>query len=142
MTDALRVGVIGGSGWRVTTNIFEACGVSEEVSSERDLDYLTGLSGAGPAFPALLAEAMMRDAAAHGIDPDLARRAVIAVLIGTGRLFEKNPQSPADTVETFVAYRGTTAAAIETMRASGFDVAVGAGLRAALRKSAEMGRRA
>lgn len=43
--------------------------------------------------------------------------------------------SPADTVESLVVYRGTTAAAIEVMRASGFETAVGAGLAAALDRS-------
>ena len=38
----------------------------------------------------------------------------------------------------FVAYRGVTAAAIEAMRASGFETAVSAGLSAALEKSRAM----
>lgn len=119
--------------------IFNACGGEDEVASENDIDYLTGLSGSGPAFPALLADAMMRDAVARGINPDVARRAVTAVLVGSGRLFEKNGECPADTVEAFVSYRGTTAAAIEAMRAGGFDGAVRDGLAAAFRKSLKMG---
>lgn len=119
--------------------IFDACGTQDEVASESDIDYLTGLSGSGPAFPALLAAAMMNDAIARGLQPEIARRAVTAVLIGAGRLLERREECPADTVETFVSYRGTTAAAIETMRAAGFDAAVAAGLAAALQKSVRMG---
>jgi pyrroline-5-carboxylate reductase len=120
--------------------IFEACGTSDEVGSEAEIDYLTGLSGSGPAFPALLAEAMMRDAIARGIDPRVARRAVTAVLVGTGALFERTGENPSDTVETFLSYEGTTTAAIRAMRAGGFDTAVAEGLAAALRRSVEMGR--
>ncbi|MDK1378698.1 MULTISPECIES: pyrroline-5-carboxylate reductase dimerization domain-containing protein [unclassified Sinorhizobium] len=120
--------------------IFETCGAQDEVASESDIDYLTGLSGSGPAFPALLAAAMMRDAVSRGIKPDAARRAVTAVLVGSGRLFEKSGECPADTVEAFVSYRGTTAAAIEAMRAAGFDAAVGDGLAAAFQKSVNMGK--
>ena len=123
----------------LVARLFEACGAGEEMPGERELDYLTGLSGSGPAFPALLAAAMMRDAVSRGIDPDVARRAVTAVLIGAGRLLETKAQSPADTVEVFAAYRGTTAAAIEAMRSAGFDAAVAAGLEAALRKTTGMG---
>lgn len=119
--------------------IFNACGVTDEVGSEADIDYLTGLSGSGPAFPALLAQAMMRDAVTSGIDPGIARRAVTSVLIGTGLLFDKNPEDPADTVETFLSYRGTTAAAIEAMLAGGFEAAVAQGLSAAREKSLSMG---
>jgi pyrroline-5-carboxylate reductase len=120
------------------TGIFGACGLCDEVARESELEYLTGLSGSGPAFPALLAAAMMSDAASHGIAPQIARRAVTTLLIGTGRLLEKSGENPVDTVEAFVSYRGTTAAAIEAMKAKGFDAAVSAGLSAALEKSAHM----
>jgi pyrroline-5-carboxylate reductase len=119
--------------------IFEACGVQDEVGSERDIDYLTGLTGSGPAFPALLADAMMRDAIRFGLAPDVARLAVNTVLTGTGRLLELNDTSPTDTVAAFLDYRGTTAAAIETMREAGFDEAVAKGLAAAFAKSIAMG---
>ncbi|MCA1406757.1 NAD(P)-binding domain-containing protein [Ensifer sp. IC3342] len=119
--------------------IFDACGTEDEVASESDIDYLTGLSGSGPAFPALLAAAMMNDAVARGLKPEIARRAVTTVLIGAGRLLERRHECPTDTVEAFVSYRGTTAAAIETMRAAGFDAAVAGGLAAALQKSVSMG---
>ncbi|RUU01167.1 pyrroline-5-carboxylate reductase [Mesorhizobium sp. USDA-HM6] len=120
--------------------IFAACGVEDEVGSERDIDYLTGLTGSGPAFPALLANAMMRDAIAFGLSADVARRAVNTVLTGTGRLLELNDTSPADMVAAFLDYRGTTAAAIETMREAGFDQAVAKGLTAAFLKSIAMGK--
>jgi len=121
--------------------IFDGCGLQDEVGSERDIDYLTGLTGSGPAFPALLAAAMMRDAIRFGLAPDVARRAVNTVFTGTGRMLERNDAEPADTVAAFLDYRGTTAAAIETMRAEGFDEAVGKGLAAAFDKSIAMGKR-
>ncbi len=119
--------------------IFDSCGFSDEVDSEHQLDYFAGLSGTGPAFPALLADAMRRDAIRNGINSEIARRAVSSLLIGAGRLLEKNGECPADTVEAFVGYRGITAAAIEAMHAAGFDAAVRNGLAAANQKSAEMG---
>jgi pyrroline-5-carboxylate reductase len=36
------------------TRIFEACGICDEMASEEHLDYLTGLTGSGPAYSALL----------------------------------------------------------------------------------------
>jgi pyrroline-5-carboxylate reductase len=99
---------------------------------------MTGHSGTGPAYPALLATAMLRDAIAHGLPPEVARRAVVALLVGTGRLFETAGADPVETVAAFLDYRGVTAAAIEAMRASGFDSAVSAGLSAALEKSRAM----
>lgn len=119
--------------------IFDACGLQDEVASETEIDYLTGLTGSGPAFPALLAEAMMNDAVAHGLAHDVARRAVNTLIVGAGRLLERRDDCPTDIVDTFLAYRGTTAAAIEEMRAAGLDAAVARGLAAAFTKSVRMG---
>lgn len=123
----------------VVRSIFDACGVQDEVGSEDDIDYLTGLTGSGPAFPALLAAAMMKDALAHGLPLAVARRAVNTVLIGAGRLLESKDEDPGETVEAFVSYRGTTAAGIEAMRAAGFESAVAEGLTAAFEKARAMG---
>ncbi len=46
---------------------------------------------------------------------------------------------PDDIVKAFLDYRGTTAAAIEGMRAAGFDASVANGLSAAFKKSVSMG---
>lgn len=115
--------------------ILDALGAGDEVATEAEIDYMTGSSGTGPAYPALLGVAMMRDAIAHGLPPEVARRSVVALLVGTGRLLEKTGQDPEDTVAGFVEYRGVTAAAIEAMRSAGFEAAVSAGLSAALAKS-------
>ncbi len=119
--------------------IFGACGVEDEVNSEADIDYLTGMSGTGPAFPALLAAAMMKHAITQGLPAEVAQRAVLTMLIGTGRLLERHKDSPTEIVNRFLEYRGVTAAGIEEMRASGFDDAVSRGLAAAFKKSVSMG---
>lgn len=120
--------------------IFDACGAQDEVGSESDIDYLTGLTGSGPAFPALLAAAMMDDAVARGLSREVAKRAVNTLLTGTGRLVERRDEDPGAVVETFLEYRGTTAAAIGAMRSAGLETAVAAGLAAAFEKSVTMGR--
>ncbi|MEP7456106.1 pyrroline-5-carboxylate reductase dimerization domain-containing protein [Phyllobacterium sp. SB3] len=135
------IGSVGvGEGDRaIVRAIFNACGTQDEVERENDIDYLTGLTGSGPAFPALLAAAMMKDAVAHGLPNDIARRGVTTVLLGAGRLLEHGDQCPNEIVEAFLSYRGTTAAAIEHMRTAGFDDAIAEGLQAAFRKSVSMG---
>ncbi|WP_337266565.1 pyrroline-5-carboxylate reductase family protein [Oryzifoliimicrobium ureilyticus] len=123
----------------VVRSIFKACGHEDEVESDRQIDYLTGLSGSGPAFPALLASAMMQHAKAFGLSDEVARRAVVNLLKGTGRLFERHDYSPDEVVKTFVDYDGTTAAGIITMRDAYFHDAVASGLTAAFEKSVRMG---
>jgi pyrroline-5-carboxylate reductase len=64
---------------------------------------------------------------------------VNALLVGTGRLVEVRDENPSDLVQVFLDYEGTTAAAIDAMRAGGFAAAVSDGLRAAFQKSVSMG---
>jgi pyrroline-5-carboxylate reductase len=118
----------------IVASLFRSCGEVDAVSSEAQIDYLAAMSGSGAAYPALLAEAMMRDAIGRGLPPDLARRAAEQVIVGAGRLQEWSGASPTETVSSFLDYQGMTAAGIAAMREQGFDRAVGAGLDAALRK--------
>lgn len=117
------------------SRIFEACGICDEVSREFDFDYLTCLSGSGPAFPALLADALRADAVSRGIEPAIAERAVQQLLIGSGRLFEAEPKPTTHIIEEFVEYKGIVAAAINGMRQAGFDSSVQAGMTAALERT-------
>lgn len=119
--------------------IFGACGAEDEVANEGDIDYFTALTGSGPAFPALLADAMMQHAIEYGLAPELARKAARMVLIGAGGLMEKTDEAPADIVRSFIDYRGTTAAALETMRAESFDAAVAKGIHAGFLRAKAMG---
>lgn len=123
----------------VVKALFDACGVQDEVFDESYINYFTGLSGSGPAFPALLASAMMQDAISQGIPADIAQRAVNTVMIGAGRLLEKRDVSPSETTQTFLEYRGTTAAAITVMRDGGFDAVIANGLTAASKAAAKLG---
>jgi pyrroline-5-carboxylate reductase len=118
--------------------LFEACGSADEVSREADLDYFVGLTGSGPAFPALLAKAMIDHAVSKGFDPDLARRAVRGVVVAASQLLATEGNEASELVQTFIDYRGTTAAALQEMIDLGFIKAVHAGLRAAEAKALEI----
>ncbi len=121
--------------------LFSSCGEQDEVESEAQLDYLTGLSGSGPAFPALLAKAMLDHARARGIGDQVAIRAVRGVLCGATPLMDGGAFDPTATVETFIEYAGTTAAGLSAMIAAGLPAAVGIGLDAAEAAAVEMAAR-
>ena len=109
--------------------IFAAVGRADEVFREADIDYLTGLSGAGPAFPALLASALLGDATARGLPRHVAERAVENVVREVTPLID--PSDPDGLVSTCVDYDGTTAAARRAGIDAGFVEAVRSGLAAA-----------
>ncbi|MEO9338459.1 pyrroline-5-carboxylate reductase dimerization domain-containing protein [Mesorhizobium sp. SB112] len=118
--------------------LMSSCGEEDEVTTELQIDYLTGLSGSGPAFPALLASAMLSHAEENGIPSHVAKKAVRGVICGTSGLINTDEFMPGKIVETFMEYQGTTAAALREMIRAGLPGAVHAGLQAAASAAADM----
>lgn len=117
------------------SSLFSACGEEDEVKVEAQLDYFAGLTGTGPAYPALFAETLMKDAIGQGIDPEVARRAVTTLMIGSAKLMERTDRNPAEIVQEFVDYKGMTAAAIVAMREAPLSAVVRRGVEAALERA-------
>lgn len=111
--------------------LLSSCGKARELASEQDLDYMTALTGAGPAFPALLASAMLAHAKEMGITDAIAFEAVMQTLVGGSRLLEHLNTDPEDMVNRLIEYRGTTAQGLQCMIDKGFQSTVLAGLDAA-----------
>ncbi len=120
------------------TRLLASCGDEDEVESEDALDFLTGLSGTGPAYPALMAKAMIECATRAGIPELVAIKAVRGVICGAAPLMDGDAFDPAATVGTFTDYRGVTAAGLAAMTDAGLTAAVGAGLEAAAAAAAAM----
>ncbi len=110
--------------------LFETCGEADEVTREQDLNYLTGLSGTGPSYPALLAQALYNGAVEFGLAPRVARRAVNGV-VQASQLMDED-RGFAELLETLNSYQGVSAAGIEGMQAAGLERAVKAGLSRAM----------
>ncbi len=114
---------------------FGASGLAEWVATESELDYLTGLTGSGPAFFAALAAAMERDAVAQGLPPALASRAIGQLIKGAAPMLA-GERSPADLVDIFLDYQGTTAAGLKALEENGLSTLVRVMLEAAREKAA------
>lgn len=115
--------------------LFAACGLSDEVPDEDQIDRFTALTGPVPGFVAFYADCMVRYAVKHGIDPMVANRAVRQLFLAGGTLLADSAASPAEHVDEMIAYAGTTAAGLETMQASPLAAAIGEGLDAAYDKA-------
>lgn len=122
---------------RLVQALLETCGDADEVPQESHVDYCVGLTGPGAAFPALLAQSMIEHAVSQGLPLAFARRAAQGVLVNASQLLAGS-DDPARIVRAMIDYRGTTAAALQTMVDRGFKAAVAAGLDAAVSKAAAM----
>jgi pyrroline-5-carboxylate reductase len=115
--------------------LFAACGQTDEVESEDQIDYFTALTGPVPGFLAYYADCMIADALARGIAPAIAERAVRQLFHAGGVMLDRSDKPPSEHVEDMIAYAGTTAAGMIAMRQSNLAAAIGQGLDAAYRRA-------
>lgn len=115
--------------------LFECVGSADEVPDEDCIDYLSALSGTGPAFPAMLQLALTHQAVAAGIPLAIAQRAAQGVVVGGGQMLAS--RDPQQMIESLMAYRGVTAAALQSMADQNIESIVGRAINA----GAEVARR-
>ena len=103
--------------------------------AEGDLDAVTAVSGSGPAYVFLLAEAMADAGVAAGLAPSLARHLAQATVAGAGRLLAQ-PGADAGALRAQVTSPGgTTEAAVGALEAGGVRELVARAVAAAARRS-------
>ncbi|MBA0220472.1 pyrroline-5-carboxylate reductase [Stenotrophomonas maltophilia] len=112
-------------------HLLASAGRTVWIDSEPLMDSVTAVSGSGPAYVFLLAEAMEAAGIAQGLPADAARTLVVQTLLGASRMLDEAGESPAELRRRVTSPNGTTQAAIESFQAAGFEALVDAALRAA-----------
>ncbi len=101
------------------------------IDDEALMDAVTAVSGSGPAYIFLLAEAMQAAAVAEGLPEDAARRLVLQTVLGAARMLTESDADAAELRRRVTSPNGTTQAAIEAFEAGGFRELVARAIRAA-----------
>ncbi len=109
-------------------------------TDETHLDPITAISGSGPAFVALLANAMIEQAVSEGLDEELAERAVAQTLVGTGKLMLAG-WTTKKIIETVASPGGTTEAGLKMLDKAGATKAVKDAVAFATAKAKEIGKK-
>lgn len=117
-------------------------GVTVRIADERLMDVVTALSGSGPAYAFLLAEAMQAGGEAAGLPAPAARILTAHTLLGAARMLVEEAEAAADLRRRVTSPGGTTQAAVETLQAGGFEALVAAAIAAATRRGADLARAA
>lgn len=120
-------GEIGATMRSVVQRLFECVGTAAEVQQEDFIDYLSALSGTGPAFPALLMTALANQAMVAGIPADIAQLAAKNVVVNSSQLLASRDAQ--QMIDALVAYRGVTAAALQAMTQGHFEEQIGRALQ-------------
>jgi pyrroline-5-carboxylate reductase len=121
------------------TDLLAAIGKVEWVNDETLIDAVTALSGSGPAYVFLLAEAMTKAGIAAGLPAALAARLARETVAGSGELLHRSPLDAATLRQNVTSPGGTTAAALAVlMGPGGFDELLTEAIAAATRRGREL----
>jgi pyrroline-5-carboxylate reductase len=99
----------------IAQRLLSATGVVEWIEDEALLDAVTAVSGSGPAYVFLLAEALAQAAAAAGLPRPLAEKLARETVAGAGELLHQSNLDAAALRESVTSPGGTTAAALEVL---------------------------
>ncbi|GEO99798.1 pyrroline-5-carboxylate reductase [Methylobacterium haplocladii] len=128
------------SGQRAEADALLACsGLVEWLDDEALIDAVTAVSGSGPAYAFLLAEALAEAGAKAGLPPAMAARLARATVAGAGALLDANPVEAGELRRNVTSPGGTTAAALAVlMRDGGLPDLLAEAVEAAKRRSGEL----
>ena len=118
--------------------LFAICGLAI-VAEEHLLDAVTAVSGSGPAYFFYLIEAMIAAGTAEGLDADVAKLLAVQTCVGAGKLLTETGEPPEGLRARVTSPGGTTQRAIETLDAAAVKDSLTAAIRAAARRSRELG---
>ena len=119
--------------------VLRAVGDVVEVP-EGQMDAITALSGSGPAYFALLAEAMIEAGLMLGLAREISTRLVVQTMLGTAKLLRDEHVHPVELREMVTSPGGTTTRAIRELEQAGVRAAFLNAINAAMERSKELAR--
>ncbi|HLI54271.1 MAG TPA: pyrroline-5-carboxylate reductase [Acidimicrobiales bacterium] len=118
--------------------VLEAVGTVVELP-EAALDAVTGLSGSGPAYVFLLAEALIDAGVLVGLARPVARQLAVQTLLGSAHLLAETGGEPVDLRAAVTSPAGTTAAGLRALEQGGLRAAVLDAVAAATSRARQLG---
>jgi pyrroline-5-carboxylate reductase len=106
---------------------------------EGALDAVTGLSGSGPAYVFLVAEALIEAGVLAGLSRPVSQALATRTLLGAARLLDESPEGPEALRAAVTSPGGTTAAGLRALEARGVRAAFMDAVMAATERSRELG---
>jgi pyrroline-5-carboxylate reductase len=123
---------------RRALEIMGALGYAVEVP-ESLMDAVTGLSGSGPAYAAVMIDALMQGGVRMGIPRPVALRLAAQTVFGAAKMILDRNLEPSSLRDMVASPGGTTAEGLMALEASAFRYAVMDAVEAATVRSQELG---
>lgn len=118
--------------------LLEAGGPTVWIGDEALMDAVTAVSGSGPAYVFLLAEAMQAAAERQGLPAEAAALLVRQTIAGAAAMLMQAGEAPQVLRARVTSPGGTTQAAIETFQAGGFEALVDHAIDAATARGRQL----
>jgi pyrroline-5-carboxylate reductase len=122
----------------LATRILQTVGSVVEVP-ESMMDAVTGLSGSGPGYVAIVIEALADGGVVAGLPRSVALQLAIQTVLGTATLLQESGMHPAQLKDQVTSPGGTTIAGIAQLEQQGLRSALIEAVRAATLRSRELG---
>jgi pyrroline-5-carboxylate reductase len=105
---------------------------------EMYMDAVTAVSGSGPAYFALLAEAMIEAGILLGLSREISTDLVVQTMLGTAKLLRDEEMHPVELREMVTSPGGTTIAAIRELEQAGVRAAFLNAIQAAMQRGRDL----
>jgi pyrroline-5-carboxylate reductase len=109
------------------------------VIAEKYQNAATAISGSGPAYFALVVDALARAGVGQGLPRDVAQMLAIQTMRGTAALLDASGQHPEALIDGVASPGGTTIAALERLEAGGLRAAFAEAVAANVKRAEELG---
>jgi pyrroline-5-carboxylate reductase len=107
--------------------------------AETHMDAVTAVSGSGPAYFALLSEAMIEAGILLGLSREVSTQLVVQTMLGTAKQLRDLKIHPVELREMVTSPGGTTIAAIRELESAGVRAAFLNAIQAAMTRARELG---
>ena len=118
--------------------LLRASGAVEWITDEKLLDAVTAVSGSGPAYVFLLAEALAGAGRRAGLSEALAAQLAVQTVIGAGRLLAEPGATPEVLRAQVTSPGGTTEAAVRVLESGGLRSLLSEAVQAAAERSRQL----
>jgi pyrroline-5-carboxylate reductase len=122
---------------RLATDVLAHLGAVVRVA-EPYMDAVTAVSGSGPAYFALLSEAMIEAGILLGLSREISTQLVIQTMLGTAKQLRDTHMHPVELREMVTSPGGTTIAAIRELESAGVRAAFLNAIQAAMTRGQEL----
>lgn len=139
ITGLFAGGQVKGEDRSAAESILRAVGAVVWVKDEAELDWVTALSGSGPAYVFHFIEALEDAGIKAGLAPEVARRLALHTVFGAAKLALEAGEDPSVLRAKVTSKGGTTERALASLGADGFMAMIGRAVNAAAARSKELG---